>query len=55
MALIVETEKRTVRQIEIRIGKEWAKHDFGREVDMATAHKWATHFVDAFCKEESAP
>mgnify|MGYP001589374597 FL=1 len=40
-------ESRKVRMIEIRIGDEWAKHNFGRDVPLDHARQWALHFVDA--------
>lgn len=46
MPLEIERKPETVRMVRIQIGKEWAQHDFGRPVDLATARKTALHFLD---------
>jgi len=41
-------EPETVRRIEVRIGDQHARHDFGRDVTLEHARWWATHYVNAF-------
>ena len=41
-----------VDAIEIRIGDECVKHNFGRKVPMSYARKWAQHYLDVFTGEK---
>ena len=42
-----DEEPRTVRSVEIRVGDEWIKHNFGREVDDEAARFRLLQMVDA--------
>lgn len=48
MAVFVNEEvPRTVRSVEIRVGDEWIRHHFGREVDDEAARFRLLQMVDA--------
>ncbi|WP_140419314.1 hypothetical protein [Sphingobium sp. Z007] len=53
----VDTKSRRfemVAVIEIRVGDEHVRHDFGRRVTMAHARAWARHYLDVFTGEPSS-
>lgn len=48
MAVIMHEESpRRVRSVEIRVGDEWIKHSFGREVDYEAVRFRLLQMVDA--------
>jgi hypothetical protein len=56
MPYIMNTKARRdemVDKIEIRIGDEFVRHNFGRGVSMSDARALALHFVNVFTGEPS--